>query len=67
MPISFSTISFGIFLLMVFMVTVHLTITDFKSVNAQEPEIVTNNTNVDEKDKLIVMSKINLLDIEKKE
>jgi hypothetical protein len=66
MPISFSTISFGIFLLMVFMITVHLTITDFKSVNAQEPEIVINNTNVDEKDKLIVMSKINLLDIEKK-
>src|SRR5215204_5781641 len=69
MPVSFSTISFGlIFFVIVFMVTVHLTLLDFKSVNAQEePEIIIkNNTHLGKKDKLVVVSNINLQNIEKK-
>jgi hypothetical protein len=66
MPAS-STISFGIFLfLMVLMVTVHLTILDFKPVNAQKPEILIGSTNADEKNNLVVMAKINLQNIDKK-
>ena len=69
MPVSFLTISFGlIFFVIVFMVTVHLTLLDFKSVNAQEEPgiIIKNNTHLGKKDKLVVVSNINLQNIEKK-
>ena len=62
-----STIYFGIFLfLILFVITVHFTNLDFKSVNAQkESGIVIKKANVDEKDKLVVESKINLQNISK--
>ena len=60
-------ISLGIiFFVMAFVITVHLTILDFKSVNAQKgTEIVIEKANVDEKDKLVVVSSINLQNIPK--
>lgn len=80
MAASSSTISFGIFLfVMIFIITMHWTILDFKSVDAQkeseivvksgsiqkESEIVINNTNIDEKNKLVVVSDIDLQNIDK--
>jgi hypothetical protein len=52
---------------MIFVITVHLTILDFKSVNAQKgSEIVEiKKANLDEKDKLVVVSNINLQNIPK--
>ncbi len=62
-----STISFGVFLfVMIFVITVPITILDFKSVNAQKAlEIVIKKANVDENNKLVVVSKINLQNISK--
>ena len=45
---------------MIFVITMHWTILDFKSVDAQK------ETEIDEKNKLVVMSNINLQNIEKK-
>jgi hypothetical protein len=61
------TIPFGIiFVVMIFVITVHLTMLDFNSVYAQkESEKVIKKANVDEKDKLVVESKINLQNISK--
>ena len=51
---------------MIFIITVHWTILDLKSVNAQkESEVVINNTNIDEKNKLVVVSNINIQNIDK--
>jgi hypothetical protein len=61
-----SKISIGIFFLMIFVITVPLTTIDFKSVYAQKgSEIVIEKANVDEKDKLVVVSNINLQNIPK--
>src|SRR5688572_219895 len=62
-----STISLGVFFfVMLFVITVPLTILDFKSVNAQKAsEIVIKKANVDEINKLVVVSKINLQNISK--
>ena len=61
-----STISYGVILfLMIFVITVHLTMLDFKSVNAQKSEIVIKKANVDEKNKITVVSKINMQNISK--
>jgi len=52
---------------MMFVITVPMTILDIKPVNAQkESEILINNTQMDEKEKLVVVSNINLQNIEKK-
>ncbi|MDF2737008.1 MAG: hypothetical protein K0S93_864 [Nitrososphaeraceae archaeon] len=59
-----STISYGVILfLMIFVITVHLTMLDSKSVNAQKSEIVIKKANVDEKNKITVVSKINMQNI----
>ena len=51
---------------MIFVITVPLTTIDFKSVYAQKgSEIVIEKANVDEKDKLVVVSNINLQNIPK--
>ncbi|HJU58379.1 MAG TPA: hypothetical protein VJ583_01405 [Nitrososphaeraceae archaeon] len=61
MVASTSTIYFGIFLfVIIFLITVHWTILEFKSVDAQK------ESEIDEKDKLVVKSDINLQNIEKK-
>ena len=62
-----STISLVVFLfVMIFVITVPLTISDFKSVNAlKASEIVIKKANVDENNKLVVVSKINLQNISK--
>ena len=61
-----STISYGVILfLMIFVITVHLTMLDSKSVNAQKSEIVIKKANVDEKNKITVVSKINMQNISK--
>lgn len=52
---------------MIFVITVHLTMLDSKSVNAQKSEIVIKKTNVDEKNKIAVVSKINMQNISKTE
>ncbi|MGE5634520.1 MAG: hypothetical protein ACM3VV_04765 [Deltaproteobacteria bacterium] len=68
MSVPSSKISFGIiFFVMIFVITVHLTILDFKSVNAQKAseEIVIEKPNLDEKDTLVVVSNINLQNIPK--
>jgi hypothetical protein len=68
MSVPSSKISFGIiFFVMIFVITVHLTILDFKSVNAQKgSEIVEiKKANLDEKDKLVIVSNINLQNIPK--
>ena len=67
MSASFSTISFGIlFFVMIFVITMHLTMLDSKSVDAQkDSEIVIKKANVDENNKLVVESKINLQNISK--
>ena len=67
MPVLFSTIPFRIiFFVMIFVITVHLTMLDFNSVYAQkESEKVIKKANVDEKDKLVVESMINLQNISK--
>ncbi len=66
---SSSKISFGIiFFVMIFVITVHLTILDFKFVNAQQKEseiIEIKKPNLDEKDELVVSSNINLQNIPK--
>jgi len=65
MPVS-STISYGLFFfVMIFVITMHLTMLDSKPVSAQKSEIVINNTNVDENNKLVVVSKINIQNISK--
>jgi hypothetical protein len=68
MPVPSSKISFGIiFFVMIFIITVHLTILDFKSINAQKgSEIVEiKKANLDEKNELVVVSSINLQNIPK--
>lgn len=52
---------------MIFVIVVNLTILDFKSVNAQKgiEEIVIEKANLDEKDTLVVVSKINLQNMPK--
>ncbi len=52
---------------MIFVITVHLATLDFKSVYAQKgsEEVVIEKANVDEKDKLVVVSNINLQNIPK--
>jgi hypothetical protein len=51
---------------MIFVITVHLATLDFKSVYAQKgSEVVIEKANVDEKDKLVVVSNINLQNIPK--
>ena len=50
---------------MIFVITVHLTMLDSKSVNAQKSEIVIKKANVDEKNKITVVSKINMQNISK--
>ena len=61
------TLLYGIiFVVTIFVITVHLTMLDFNSVYAQkESEKVIKKANVDEKDKLVVESKINLQNISK--
>ncbi|HEX2407615.1 MAG TPA: hypothetical protein VHJ38_10465, partial [Nitrososphaeraceae archaeon] len=69
MPVSPSSkMPIGVFFfIMIFVISVQLTTLDFKSVNAQEgsEEVVIEKTNVDEKDKLVVVSNINLQNIPK--
>ena len=49
---------------MIFVISVQLTTLDFKSVNAQKgSEVVIEKANVDEKNKLVVVSKINIQNI----
>src|SRR5918995_4694647 len=61
-----STISYGLlFFVMIFVITMHLTMLDSKSVNAQKSEIVIKKANVDENNKLVVVSKINIQSISK--
>ena len=60
-----STIPFGLFFVMIFVIAMHLTMLDSKSVNAQESEIVIKKANVDENNKLVVVSKINIQNISK--
>ena len=50
---------------MIFVITVHLTMLDPKSVNAQKSEIVIKKANVDEKNKIAVVSKISMQNISK--
>jgi hypothetical protein len=52
---------------MIFVISVQLTTLDFKSVNAQKgsEEVVIEKANVDEKDKLVLVSNINLQNIPK--
>ena len=50
---------------MIFVITVHLTMLDPKSVNAQKLEIVIKKANVDEKNKIAVVSKISMQNISK--
>src|SRR5215211_738761 len=65
MPVS-STISYGLFFfVMIFVITMHLTMLDSKPISAQKSEIVINNTNDDENNKLVVVSKINIQNISK--
>jgi hypothetical protein len=64
----FSTVYFGIvFFVMTFVISMQLIAIDFKSVNAQQraSEIILKNENVDENNKLVVVSKINLQNISK--
>jgi hypothetical protein len=68
MPQPFSTVYFGIvFFVMTFVISMQLIAIDFKSVNAQQKasEIILKNENVDENNKLVVVSKINLQNISK--
>jgi hypothetical protein len=67
MLISSSKIPIGIlFFVMIFVISVQLTTLDLKSVNAQKgSEVVIEKANVDEKDKLVVVSNINLQNIPK--
>ncbi len=66
MTVSSSTIPFGLlFFVMIFVITMNLTMLDSKSVNAQKSEIVIKKANVDENNKLVVMSKINIQNISK--
>ena len=50
---------------MIFVITMYLTMLDSKSVNAQKSEIVIKKANVDENNKLVVVSKINIQSISK--
>ena len=52
---------------MIFVITVHLTMLDPKSVNAQKSEIVIKKANVDEKNKIAVVSKISMQNNQKQE
>jgi hypothetical protein len=63
----FSTSYFGIiFLIMTFVISLYLTSLDFKSVDAQKTtKFVIKNENVDEKNKLVVVSKVNLQNVSK--
>ena len=63
----FSTRYFGIiFLIMTFVISLYLTSLDFKSVDAQKTtKFVIKNENVDEKNKLVVVSKVNLQNVSK--
>ena len=63
----FSTSYFGIiFLIMTFVISLYLTSLDFKSVDAQKTtKFVLKNESVDEKNKLVVVSKVNLQNISK--
>jgi hypothetical protein len=63
----FSTVYFGIvFFVMTFVISMQLEALDFQSVDAQKAsEIIIKNENVDENNKLVVVSKINLQNISK--
>src|SRR5688500_14368334 len=67
MAVSSSTIPFALlFFVMIFVITMNLTMLDSKSVDAQKKsEIVIKKANVDENNKLVVMSKINIQNISK--
>jgi hypothetical protein len=68
MSIHYSKISiYVLFFVMTFVIVVHLTTLDFESVFAQKGSaIVIEKENIDEKDKLVVVSNINLQNIPKK-
>ena len=57
----------GLFFVITFVITVHLTTLDFESVYAPKGSgnVVLEKANVDEKDKLVVVSNINLQNIPK--
>ena len=64
----FSKVYFGIvFFVMTFVISMQLLALDFKSVDAQKKasEIIIKNENVDENNKLVVVSKINLQNVSK--
>jgi hypothetical protein len=67
MSVHYSKISIGaLFFVMTFVITVPLTTLDFESIYAQKgSEIVIEKPNVDGKDKLVVVSNINLQNIPK--
>ncbi|MDF2737247.1 MAG: hypothetical protein K0S93_1104, partial [Nitrososphaeraceae archaeon] len=67
MTVSSSTIPFGLlFFVMIFVISMNLTMLDSKSVDAQkDSEIVIKKANVDENNKLVVVSKINIQNISK--
>ena len=67
MAVSSSTIPFALlFFVMIFVIIMNLTMLDSKSVDAQkDSEIVIKKANVDENNKLVVMSKINIQNISK--
>src|SRR5688572_11209043 len=67
MAVSSSTIPFALlFFVMIFVITMNLTMLDSKSVDAQkDSEVVIKKANVDENNKLVVTSKINIQNISK--
>ena len=67
MPRPFSTMDFVVvFFVMTFVISMQLAALDFKSVDAQKAsEIIIKNGNVDDNNKLVVVSKINLQNISK--